>query len=387
MIDKMQQSKFWRKMQILRKDRETKSDPDYKSSNIYISTKPPPIFVENKYKIEEIHENSDLEKISRFYSEFYKIGKSNAPIIELPIEKLKNILKLHPIFLNIKSLENENIGYIINFPTPLKWNLPKFVNNNILITNEKNKSYKSDDSDFIGSSSYLVLDKKYRGQGYGMSLIQESLKKLYEYSGLGAFFLGNQSRCSNSIKIPIWYYPLNFDNLERANYPYAKDHKNIFNINESSFNMIPFEKYQDSKKIYDFYTNEINQNEKKACFYPSFEYFVNWFTRFHSFIIFSSQQIVGIVSFNNLHLKYSDNIHAGSLNFMICKKDCIVSDVLKSIIYSCKKEYDILYIFEMGYVDMISLKKNYCQPSHKTFLNFFNINVKLKKEDILFPIL
>ena len=274
--------------------------------------------------------------------------------------------------------KNEIIGSIISIflPIHINTNLEK----NIIQTSDRINKI-TNDAIFFPCASFLIVDDKYRGKGYGMSLIQESLLVNHEIGGLAAFFINNVSRCDNSIPLYTWYYPLNFHKLDACNFVYPKNYKHCFQITYD----------KEIKKVdgnnieltYKFYMNYLKN--KTFYFSPSLEYWKKWITCFPTYLIFKENQIIGLFSYNSILLKFPscrDYMNQGILLTCIGKQP----DVLNASISQARSMFDNLNIFEIGDINMSLLKSVFAQGSSKGYINFYNTRLKIKAEDFYTPI-
>ena len=366
-------SQYWNKMQILRKHKS-------KNNQLFISTNKPPFFVKKDYtlKTSSKHQFTDeeLKIISDFYRRKYRVNKSTVTQ-NVTVSDLKKYLYLDCELLNI--YKDEIIGSIISIYLPI--NIKTELEKNTIPN--KDKIYKiSKDAIIFPCTSFLITDDKYRGKGYGMSLIQESLQTGYELGVLGAFFINDVSRCDNSIPLYTWYYPFNFDKLDACNFVYPKYYKHCFQVKyEKEIKQVDENNYE---RAYDFYINYLK--DKVFYFSPSLEYWKKWINCFPTYLIFDHKnEIIGLFSYDyNLlkFLSYHDYIHRGCLITCIGKQP----EVLHASISQGRKMFDILNIFEIGDINMTLLKSVFAQGSSKGYINFYNTRLKIKAEDFYVPL-
>jgi hypothetical protein len=378
-------SKYWNKMEILRQGKQFLKSQENKINELFISQERPAFFVNKDYynvKTSSTYNYSDkeLEEISQFYCRNYRIGKSNNTIY-VSNGDLKRYLNVLSEILIIK-IDNSLIGSIISF------NIPVVINTDLnaifsIKSSERFEFFKSKDSLIFGCSSFLILDGKYRGKGLGMALIQESLQILYEYGGLGAYFINTVSRCDNSIPLFSWYYPLNLEKLDSCNYNYPKEYRSYFNLPDKDEKEVERVIVKNSKEAYEFYFNYMKG--KKFYFAPSYEYWLKWIESFPTYIVRAHSGITGMYSFNSNNIRYPlfrCEIMTGILLTCIGEQP----STLKSSLITAKKMFDMLTIYETGDLTKNIFRGVFAQNSHKSYINFFNTRLKLEAGDFYSPL-
>jgi hypothetical protein len=349
---------YWNKMQILRKHKE-------KNNQLFISTNKPPFFVKKDYILKTSSKHcftdDELKIISDFYRRKYRVNKSTVTQ-NVTVSDLKRYLFLGCELLTI--YKDEIIGSIISIFLPI-----------YIKTEIPNKSL------YFPCTSFLIVDDKYRGKGYGMSLIQEGSLVIYELGYLGAFFINNISRCDNSINLYTWYYPLNFNKLDVCKFIYPKDYKHCFQVKyEKEIKRVD---ENNLELAYNFYTNYLK--DKIFYFSPNLSYWKKWIICFPTYLIFDADQIIGLFSYDASLLKfpsYQDYLFKGSLMICIGKQP----DVLNASISQARNMFDILNIFETGDINIQLLKSVFAQSLNKSHINFYNTRLKIKAEDFYAPI-
>lgn len=366
----MKLGKYWNKMKILRSFNDKK--------DLFISQEKPNFFVNktlynikssSKYNFSE----NELSELSNFYKENYKMGNNT---IMLSLDYLKKVLQLNSEIVVIYK-EDKIIGSMISVLIP--FDIETELNKTIEINKtERLKSYTN--SDFLGAcASFLVLDQKYRKKGYGMALIQESLQILHEVGGISAYFLNNISRCKNSIKVNVYYYPLNLGKLDKCNFNYPKNNKKLFEIKDKSKSFLVNEK--NSENSYKYYMNYIKN--KKFKFTPNFNYWKNWIEIFPTYIYYSDKEIKGIFSFdfNNVwYLNYTSKINTGYLLF------CLGENSLEESLKVGKELFDILIIYQVGDITLEKLGKVFALKTQEKYINFFNLKTFIKEKEFYSPL-
>lgn len=370
---KIKNSYYWNKMKILRENENNRK-------SIFISQEIPNFFVnKNNYDL-KISSNysfseNELKQISIFYKRNYKIENDNAIFVEF--ETLKNFLNLNSEIVVIYK-EERIIGMMISILIP--FNVNTDLSKDVLIPSSERFKLYTDEKNMLGAcSSFLVIDRKYRKKGFGMSLIQESLQILHKIGGISAYFLNTVSRCKNSIKVNVWRFPLDLNKLDKCKFNYPKNYKSLFQIKTSEENI----EIVDEKNLqiaYNFYINYIKN--KKINFLPNLDYWAKWIKVFPTYII-QGKEIKGIFSFySNIinYPKYNENINTGYLLF------CLGENTLKNSLNAAKKLFDILIFYETGDININEIKKIFAQKIEERFINFYNINLFLNPGEFYCPI-
>lgn len=369
--------KNWGQMEVLKKKDNSKE--------LFISLKKPNFINKNLYTVydsftEDFTEDF-LKNLSYFYILHYKINGSNETI-EVSIENLKNYLNIDSLILTLKD-NDKIIGSIISILLPIEINteLNKNVN---MPTTKRFKSIKSEESMVFSCASFLILENKYRSKGYGMALIQESLKHLYDNGGLGAFFINKVSRCTNSVLLKIWDFPLNLKKLDDHKFPYPKDYKHLFEIEkDENYEIVKVEE-KNLEESFIFYTNYLKN--KKMFFSPNLNYWKKWVASFPTYIIKSNEGNMGLFSFRIDEIRYPINKMKAVYGWLII---CIGKqpETLKASLFIGKKFWDILKIYELGDLsDKIISSVNAQKSPVMQYLNFYNVRIFLKPNEIYFPI-
>jgi len=366
-------------MEIWRKDNERKRNSD--KNSLFISKERPILFTNKneEYDIKnswlDSFDKEYIEKISSFYDN-YSLGYNTTEKNKISIRYIENYLRLKAVILTL-NLDNKIIGSMVSFIIPIK--IKTELNKNSIET-----TFKSfiEDSLFFCCATFLNLDRKYRKKGLGMCLIQESLQTGYDHGCLASYFINTISRCSNSVQFFYWYFPLNLDKLDSCNFPYPKNYKNLFIIKEmknifrvNSYNII------DALKFYKKETED-----KKIYFSPTLDYFKIWIEIFPTYIVVNEGNITGLFSFNIRNTYYpmtNNEIFTGYLITCIGKQP----ETLVSSLFIAKTLSDVLYLYEIGNLSASLLSSVNAQRSNKGFINFYNIKISLKSEDIYFTLL
>ncbi len=365
-------SKYWNNMEIFKKYKKN-------DNTLFLSQKRPAFFVKRDYTVltssKYLYSDTELLKLSNFYSKKYKVGSSN--IQQISLTDLKRFLNLYMEILTI-SRDKELTGSIISIYTPIT--IQTELDKTTIQTSERFNKVKTEKSIMFACASYLILDEKNRGKGLGMALIQESLQKLYDHGGLGAYFINSVSRCDNSIPLNVWYYPLNLEKLDECKYDYPRDYKSHFLKNMSGdFNVIKVVQ-ENSKFAYEFYFNWMSK--KIFYFSPNYEYWQKWIISFPTYIVYSEENIIGLYSFDSCNIRYpinQQNILTGKLLFCL-------GDVLKAVLSTAKNLFDILELYETGDLNERYLKSVFAQKAYKKHINFFNTRIALKSSDFFAPL-
>ena len=371
---------FWNKMEILRSSKHFAMSQEKRtnSQELFISLDKP-IFFSNKYNYVVKTSSTDFcdeKELSQFYSSNFRIGKSNNTIL-VSVAEIRKFLTISAEILTIR-IEEKLAGCMISFILPLQIN----INTNKYHKQTVYDNIKdSTDNIVFACASYLILDKKFRGKGMGMALIQESLQLFHEYGGLGSYFINLVSRCDNSIQILNWCFPLNLEKFDKCNFPYPKDYRHRFQIHEKGIAEKVCE--NNIKKAHTFYMNYVK--DKKVYFSPSLEYYSKWISVFPTYIVYDYDKIVGLFSFSERKVWYP------SLNSIIISARCItcighdIDFIMIQSILEAKKDFDILYFYELGDVKSENLNKIFAQKDYRTYINFFNTTLKVSASDFYSP--
>ena len=363
-------SKYWSKMNILRKKLH---------NNLFISQNKPILIFKKNYELDTSSKRKfteqDFHDLSAFYNKNYNID-NGINITQLSSASLKRYAYVDSEILFIKN--DEMIGSIISILIPTK--IITNLNKNTLEISNRLQSHNFEDSLVLACTSFLVLDKKYRKKGYGMSLIQESLQILHNNGGLGAYFINSVSRCINSVKLNIWYFPLNIDKLKKYNYPYPSNYK--FNIPDVK-NLI-IEKVNDEYEVFNFYHSLIKN--KKFAFSPSFSQWKKWTHVFPTYTVSKEGNKIGIFSFdfNELRCPLNRMIFSRA-SLLICIGD--QPNTLNSALSICKNIYDILEFYQTGDLTSSLLSSIFSQKYDRNkWINFYNMQIDLNSSEIYVPI-
>ena len=365
--------KYWNNMNILRKKKKT----DY--NNLFISNKHPNFYIDKKYNYKnENFSEDEIKEISNFYNNNYTVyGNSN--INQVNVNDLKRYLNSSCEIVTIKN-SSQIIGCMISFYLPMKINIS--INKNQIKESEIFDSYKSENSIIFACSSFLVLHYKYRGKGLGMSIIQKSLNIGHDKGCIGAYFVNSVSRCSNSIPLFAWNFIYNFEKIDPLNNIYY-NYRKSFEIKEDSSLTIEKVGMENLKKSYQFY-NSYCEN-KKFYFSPSYEYWDKWVNTFPTYIVFENNKIIGVFSFENKCVYYTQTrnyLNTGHLIICIGEQP----KTLNSALIIGKNIFDYLVMYEIGDLNKNVLSNVNAQQIGKIFINFYNTTINLRSEELYIPI-
>ena len=375
-------SKYWNNLNILRKHRKD-------SKGLFLSTDRPSVLHLEHGEIHEIKDENDrelLKEISDFYCSSFRVGKNNNTN-QVSVEDLLRFLHLDCEFLIMKN-ENKVAGSIVSIYVPIYISgFDSEYEESEIRLSENFENMKTKNALMCACASFLILHERYRGKGYGMRLIQESLQKFYDNGGLMAFFVNTISRCDNSIGFNTWYFPLNFEKLDICKYPYPKDYKKYFAEKLEIFKNLKDNVVQvdenNSELAYNFYFSQIK--ESKFYFSPSYSYWKKWIESFPTFLCYQENSISGIFCFNSQGVKYSHSnkeLLVGLNLFCIGKQpETLISSVSKA-----KEMFDIVNFFELGQLNKKLFVSILAQRAQKRYINFYNTTLKLKAEDFYCPI-
>lgn len=376
-------SKYWNNLNILRKHRKD-------SGGLIISRDRPSVINQKNGEIFEVKEGSDrleelLKEISDFYCRSFRVGKNNNTN-QVSIEDLQRFLHLDCEFLIIQMEEKTKVsGSIISIYVPVS--ISEYEYEYKMKVSKNFEKIKSENALMCACASFLILDEKYRGKGYGMRLIQESLQKFYDNGGLMAFFVNTISRCDNSIGFSTWYYPLNFEKLEICKYSYPKDYKKYFLEKLEMFKNLKQKAVlvdeSNSEIAYNFYFSQVK--ESPFYFSPSYQYWQKWIKSFPTFLCYDATDVLGIFCFNSRNIKYSysnKELLVGMTLFSIGKHP----ETLMNTVAKANEMFDIVNFYELGQLNKKLLLTILAQRGQKRYINFYNTTLKLKADDFYCPI-
>jgi len=351
-------SKYWEKMLILKEP--------ISSNSIFISQERPSFFVSKDLydlinSFDHKIDKKRIKKLNNIYESFFTVY-NDQKMLNLT-KTIENILDLDGLIINIER-KGKIIGCVMSVFTPVKIN--DFKEDLLINASERFNSLMETETDLMfGCCSYLVLKKKYRNKGLGMALIQESLQVFYDNGGLGAYFINTTSRCINSIPVCTW--ELNLSNI------------NIINLGVDIIKI-----NQNNAEISRIYHKEYLK-DKSLFFNPSLEYWKKWVNVFPTYMVQSSGKIIGLFSIKTYKTQpYRSNTIYNNCSTLICIGE--QPFILDCMIQTCKHQYDILSIKEIGDVKQKDLIKIGAQKKFRNFINFFNITKKYYLKDFYLPL-
>jgi len=309
------------------------------------------------YQFNEI----ELNEISQFYAKKYRVNKSNITQ-NVTLSDFKRYFNLGIELLAIYSMSNELFGVIISFYVPI------FFSDNL----KQSFPY----------TSFLVVDDKYRGKGFGMALIQESLKVLHTFKCDGAYFVNNVPRGKNSIKMFTWFYPFNFSKIRSSGFLYPAGYENNFQIKYED----RIEKATKDNNGYQFYIDYLvskNLNELNNIYFsPSIIYWEKWIEVFHTYLVYQNEKIIGLFSIDT-NILYGRN-YLNQANLLICIGQ--QPETINASITMTRKNFDVLIMHELGDLTYNLLKSIFAQGLYSNYINFYNTDLKLTSKDFYMPI-
>jgi len=295
---------------------------------------------------------AEINEISEFYSKKYRVNKSNITQ-NVTVSDFKRYFNLQIELIAIYSLISEElIGSIISFLVPIN------------------------SSAIFPYTSFLVVDDKYRGKGFGMALIQESLKLLHDTGDIGAYFVNNIPRGKNSLKLFTWFYPFNFAKIRSSGFLYPNGYENYFQINYED----RIEKATKNNNGYDFYCSYMKN--KKFYFSPSIIYWQKWIENFQTFLVYRNEKIIGLFSIDSNVLYGKSYLNQGNLLLCIGEQP----ETINAAITIARKDFDLLIMHELGDVTFDLLKSIFAQGLYTNYINFYNTNIELVTRDFYMPI-
>lgn len=370
-------SKYWKNMEINKNKKP--------SSSLFISQERLAFLVnKNYYTIDTSSENEltdeKIENISNFYQKNYSIDNETNVTQLMPSDIIRyNNIDAEILTIYVKS---KFVGSIISCLVPVK--IITSLDTEILIEcSDRFNFVKSENSIIFGATSFLVLDRKYRGKGLGMALIQESLQILYANGGLTAYFINSISRCDNSIKLFYWYFPINLERLPSSIYP--QNYRHLFQIGTLNSDMKTIKVNKDNiEESFLFYDSLIKK--KRFVFAPSLLYWEKWIAAFPTYLVFKNNEAIGVFSFNSNTVRYPINritILKGYLLSCIGKQP----ETLQASLFTAKQFYDILEFTETGDLNASLLSSISAQKYNKyKYINFFNTTISLHSSDMYVPL-
>lgn len=370
-------------------------------TNDFIISQEPPNFFSKKilYKLDKnicIHSLHDkninlthiLKKLSNFYKKNNKLKTGNTILLE-PNDILKYIdLNAELVILT----KNKKIlGSMLSVHIPIKINFNIKIND-IVEKSEKYKKILPDNSDgkniIFGCTTFLNNDKRYRGKGLGMVMIQKSLQIAYEEGVLTAYFLNRVKRCKNSVPIRNWYFPINLIKCDKCGIGYDKKYRGYYKLKYNPKYNIVKVTHKNLKLSLNAYL-ELVKN-KKFYMIPDLNYWRIWITLFNTYIIKKNDEIISVFTinyFNNL-LPNKNRLKYGQIMLYVTNSNYSV-DNIKILLYTAKVEnYDIMHLQEIGDITNFILKKISAVDSKLyDYLNFYNSTIQLKNTDLYIPLI
>ncbi len=372
-------SQYWKNMFIWNRKNNT--------NNLFISQDKPVFPINTSSSEVKVIASSntkiEVHALSIFYSNNFRINNSEYTNC-LTETDINNYLSINSEIVNLYN-GPEIIGSIINILVPIE--IGTELNKNINQYSDRSKTYGIENSHVFACSSYLILKHKYRNKGFGMKLIQESLQILHQHGGLGAYFVNRVSRCANSIELNWYILPLNLEKVEIQNFSFLKNfinYKSLFNGKIYQFNSIELleqiKSIEDTKLAYDFYSSF--RTKYKFYFAPKEEYWDKWIKIFPTYVIKKDNKLEALFCLNIQTIKNPQNqyIKYAVLLFYLGNMEYF------KLIADLRKNIDYLLICELGNINKKIMEILPFQHFNRNYINFYNTNIKLKKEEILIPI-
>ena len=377
-------SKYWKKMEILRRGgiygNKTNTSND---KSLYLGQERPAFFVnKSMYKLQIISQDNNseevLHRLSKFYRANYKIG-NNINTIQVSTEEINRYIQIGADIITIH--KDRLIGSSISLYLPIRI-VTQLDQQSLIERIEEFNAMGSDDSIILGCCSFLVLERKFRGKGFGMSLIQESLQKFYDKGGLTAFFVNKDSRCDNSVSLVNWYFPLNLAKLDSCGYVYPKQYKSLFTLDKPTNEIIKINE-TNAEMSWVFYMKLISN--KRFVFAPSLNFWKKWILSFPTYMVRDNSDLIGVFSLNSsftYHPIYRETLSTGTVMICIGKQP----ETLQNALYQAKESFDILGLYQAGDLTARLLAQVYAQKMSTNYINFFNTRIKLSAADFYVPI-
>jgi hypothetical protein len=417
-------SRYWSKMSIVTKDENNLTSDN---NSLFISQERP-VFLINRsvYTVKSSSKEKFSEKFLKLLEDLYVkyftvTGNNRYPNFKSRIEKY---LQLNCELLAIR-IKRKLVGSMISLLVPVSISLTRgadphnnFDRSGILLNNSDLYHKIGGDNLIFASASYLAVKNKYRGKGFGMAIIQESLQVLYENGGITAYFVNKVSRSSNSIPVNFWGLALRDKTINRFERSSKEiklniqddhlksfalklniqdDHLKSFalKLNNQIGNAAPNSNMKvtrintnNVKTAYDYYITQTNNQYIK--FSPTLDYFTRWINVFDTYLVKDNEIIIGLFSIKEFELisTTTKEIYRYGNNLLFTCNENKCFQVFISFISECKnKNIDILTLCETGYITADLLNKvGAIRPNNPSYINFYNTNIKLKPSEFHLPL-
>lgn len=374
------ESIFWSRMFIGTEEKESKSD-----GNV-ICYEPPPFFTNrflSKFNVDYTFTPSDqlLEKAEIFYSKEFKLKNGNKPLINTGI--LKRWINIGSLIVTLNK-SNKIKGSAISLVLPIKIKIKqdKLIEQTYQYTDIIDQN---DDVIVMGLTTHLNLHHKLRNKGLGMVLIQRSLQCAYDIGITCAYFINTESRCSNSVPLISWSYPLDVHKLISYGLGYNGRYTQKYKINipaDISYLRVDKTNYQE---CYNTYRNLIENLYNVFC--PNLYFWKRWILNIPTYIVKRKDKNIGVFSYNG------NNIEIAKINKIIptaYPMFCIGEQpsTILSLLDVCKKDkYEVVNITQTGTLTRQVLQSiNADKLKGLSYINFYNTDIHLTAEDIHFPL-
>jgi hypothetical protein len=318
----------------------------------------------------------------------------------LNYDDLENFQKLsyYPVLMK----RNEKLlGTVFSFPFPVK--IIEFKNES---DDVKGREIKEE---IFGYTTFLNVHEKLRGYGLCMELIKELTNWGYENQIYMGYQMTNFPLTDKATKINNWYRPLNLLNTISLGFTFPGFNEinrfHEYRISYSckspkGFNSLVVRK-SDVSKILNFlksiemndsnFSNKEDKQEKKGIYLNfNFDFLNQWIQIFPSYFIINKEnkEIVGFFSYKCVKCKTPLQQQA-----LICLPLLFVSNknyeltCLQSLFYiAFQQSYDIVYLYETGYISAEILKAASCVISEKSsYFSLYNNDLSFAPSDIFLP--
>jgi len=379
---------FWDKMLILKNKEEDNND-------LIISQQRPLFFAMDKnFKFDLLCmcektltiDKKTLDEISNFYLENNLMSTGNINMITPDI--LMKYINHYSELVVIKN-KNKIIGSILSLRLPIRLKTDKDVTDIVSKTQLYNKLVPNNSDGktlLFGCTTFLNNHKKYRAKGLGMVLIQKSLQIAYDDGMLCAYFLNTKPRCSNSVPIKNWLFPVNPDNLDKYRIDYPRKYRSSYFIKLSENYSVILVDNSNIKESLDLYLKLMS--DKKFYMYPDINFWKE-FTKNHKvYMVKFDGEYIGIFSIDKLNVNIPSkkcNLDYGHVLFCVGKQP----EIIKTMIYTSNlNNYDLLMLQECGDINRYFLNMVMAiNTGHTDYLNFYNCRIKLSPSEIYSPLL
>ena len=346
---------------------------------------------------------NDISSIIDFISTNNISASGNITLLSTSDLKKLQKLNLSSIILTLKSsnINNENAVNNENNENTVIIGLVLSISLPISVNGTEQKSF--------GYTTFLNINKNYRNKQITSVLIKNLIDVNYAKNIFHGYQITSFPLNKNSLKINIYYRPINLKNSLLAGFIYpgfnnisefnkhrifykskSPDKFLIKQIKPSNLNLVHqcYTFYSHSIKNKDTQNKDTNQNNKKFTFSPDENFFRNWITLYDSYIVQNAKhEIVGIFSVGSLSCK---TLLGNSINlaipYLFSSTDSVTT--LKCFLYIAEqKDYDVFYCHSIGDLSDTVLKTVSCiQADRSCYFSLYNSDIQLSPSDLYIPL-